>query len=409
MTEPVAAGGLTTVELFAGIGCVSQGFAGTGAFQPVLLTDIDPVARDTFVENYPDGPPYLVTDVRDVTADTIRNGVDGRDVDGLLGCPPCQGFSAAGRRDAADPQNALLVNFFTLARALRVKFFVMENVPSVIDQELFKRQITTMRRWYRVWHGPLNAALYGLPQTRQRCIVIGYRKDLEVEPSAPPISHLGSRAVFDYKSGKRLTPSTENADAILGPYPRIGHRREAAAGRWLPERLDGLADLVTVGEALGDLPAEGCQDGETLPSSQVAAYAAQLRGADSAVHNHQPWRHTFAARLAMSGASEGGSFGPGRSAGYYSQAYTRLHRDGLARTVTTNFHNAGSGRFTHYAAGRTLTVREAARLQGIPDSFRFIGYRSWQERLVGNAFPQHWAQSVAEHIREQLANELLLG
>jgi DNA (cytosine-5)-methyltransferase 1 len=409
VSESTAGGGLATVELFAGIGCVSQGFAATGAFQPMLLTDIDAVARDTFVENYPDGPSYLVTDVRDITAGTIQNAVDGRAVDGLLGCPPCQGFSAAGRRDAADPQNELLVNFFTLARALDVKFFVMENVPSVIDQELFKRQITTTRRWYRVWHGPLNAALYGLPQTRQRCIVIGYRKDLEIEPSAPPISHLGSRAVFDYKSGKRLTPSTENADAILGPYPRIGHRREAAAGRWLPERLDGLADLVTVGEALGDLPAEGCQDGEMLPSSQVAAYAARLRGADSAVHNHQPWRHTFAASLAMSGASEGGSFGPGRSAGYYSQAYTRLHRDGLARTITTNFHNAGSGRFTHYAAGRTLTVREAARLQGIPDSFRFIGYRSWQERLVGNAFPQHWAQSVAEHIREQLANELQLG
>ena len=105
----------------------------------------------------------------------------------------------------------------------------------------------------------------------------------------------------------------------------------------------------------------------------------------------------------MAGAGEGRSFGPGRSAGYYSQAYTRLHRDGLARTITTNFHNAGSGRFTHYSASRTLTVREAARLQGIPDRFRFIGFPSWQERLVGNAFPQCWAREIAAHIKHQLA------
>jgi DNA (cytosine-5)-methyltransferase 1 len=93
---------------------------------------------------------------------------------------------------------------------------------------------------------------------------------------------------------------------------------------------------------------------------------------------------------------------------YYSQAYTRLHRKGLARTITTNFHNPGSGRFLHYHLNRTLTVREAARLQGFGDDFVFIGHPGWQERIVGNAFPPLWAESIASHVTTDL-REVLAG
>jgi DNA (cytosine-5)-methyltransferase 1 len=101
---------------------------------------------------------------------------------------------------------------------------------------------------------------------------------------------------------------------------------------------------------------------------------------------------------------EGGRLATSRR--YYSQAYARLHRRGLARTVTTSFHNAGCGRFTHYAEHRTLTVREAARLQGIPDSFQLHGTAAERERLVGNAFPQLWAQAIARHIAAELTPRL---
>jgi len=87
---------------------------------------------------------------------------------------------------------------------------------------------------------------------------------------------------------------------------------------------------------------------------------------------------------------------------YYSQAYTRLHRDGLARTITTNFHNPGSGRFLHYRLDRTLTIREAARVQGFRDDFGFTGRPGVQERQVGNAFPPLWAEAIAAHVTAEL-------
>jgi len=94
----------------------------------------------------------------------------------------------------------------------------------------------------------------------------------------------------------------------------------------------------------------------------------------------------------------------GRNTSYFSQAYGRLHRNGLARTITKNFHNPGSGRFTHYAAPRTLTIREALRVQGFPDTFRFTDdtTASAAERLVGNAFPRPLARALARHIRRLL-------
>ena len=88
---------------------------------------------------------------------------------------------------------------------------------------------------------------------------------------------------------------------------------------------------------------------------------------------------------------------------YFSQAYARLHQTGLARAVTTNFHNPGSGRFTHYGAPRALTLREALRLQSFPDAFILPEmHMSDAERLVGNAFPLRLAEVLGRHISRLL-------
>ena len=178
-------------------------------------------------------------------------------------------------------------------------------------------------------------------------------------PAAPRPTHLGRRRVFDYTTKKLLSPTTKRGARLLGLYTSI----------------DDLEDLIVVQDAIGDLPDAG-DDNRPLPyGDRVASYSASLR--DSAVHNHRLWRHRSEMLRRLRAVPEGGGlldkYGRARSRPYFSQAYTRLHRQSLARTITTNFHNPGSGRFLHYEALRTLTVREAARLQWIEGGFVLSG------------------------------------
>ncbi len=398
---------LGVIELFAGIGCVARGFERTGLFEPLVLTDIDQAAAYTYCHNARNSAAYLVSDVRALDAQVLRDAAGRRSIDGLLGCPPCQGFSAAGQRKRGDRRNRLLRHYFEIAAALSPKFILMENVPRVLEYGLLDEMLALLDTRYRFWTGVLNAAMFGLPQTRQRAIVIGYRRDLGVSPSAPAPTHLGSRAVFDYATKRMLRPATEAGARALGLYPEVGTaervwERELAA---LVASGRELRDLVRVAEAIDDLPPPATVDEELrYRRREPSQYAAGLRG--GTVHNHVRWNHRPATVRKLRDVPEGGglldSMGRARSRPYFSQAYTRLHRRGLARTITTNFHNAGSGRFLHYRETRTLTVREAARLQGIEDRFVFLGDMSVQERLVGNAFPVPLATALAIHIASEL-------
>jgi DNA (cytosine-5)-methyltransferase 1 len=392
------------VEVFAGVGSVARGFARTGRFEIVLLTDIDAAARDTLLENQAD-VTYLRRDIRWLRPSHILDQAGGRPIDGLLGCPPCQGFSAAGNRDGADPRNALLAHFFRLVKSLRPKFFVMENVPRVFDSELLTDRLDTVGREYRVWKGVLNAALYGAPQTRQRAIVIGYRKDLEVEPLPPPPTHFGTRQIFDYRLRRLTSLREESAGSILGTYPDVEEGEPTDLGQM---DLRSLSDLVVVGDALGDLPPASDHDDPVPVTAPASTYARPLQGRQAA--NHRRWRHRPELLARLRGVLPGHGLldhhGRRQSRPYYSQAYSRLHRRGLARTITTNFHNPGSGRFLHYADVRSITVREAARLQGVEDSFVFLGSPTTQERLVGNAFPAPLAEALAKKIGIDLAGRL---
>lgn len=385
-------------EVFAGVGSVARGFARAGGFQIAYLNDIDPMARATYRANETQDVVYQLRDIQQVTGRIIQDAAAGRPVAGLLGCPPCQGWSAAGRRDACDQRNGLLKDFFRLVNSVYPVFFVMENVPSVADRAELAAALASLRGRYRVWRGVLNAASYGLPQSRQRALVIGYRRDTGVMPTCPPPTHAGHRKVWDYRTEAFVVPSADALDALLGAAPRLGAGRAAqySMRAYYPEDLVALAPFVTVGEAIGDLEDWG---------GTCSRYARSL-GASSQQKtlNHEPWDHgrnlVDRLRQVKEGCRPPMEATNGRR--YYSQAYARLHRDGLARTITTNFHNPGSGRFLHYRLHRTLTVREAARLQGFRDDFVFIGHQGWQERLVGNAFPPLWAESISSHIVTEL-------
>ena len=158
-------GRLGIVELFAGIGCVARGFERTGVFETILLTDNDVDACDTYAHNCSAGARYLRRGVQYLRASEILDIAAGRPIVGLLGCPPCRGFSAAGLRDPDDERNLLLRHYFRLVKAIEPGFLLMENVPRVLEYDLFKEMLREIGDTYRLWKGVLNAALFGVPQT----------------------------------------------------------------------------------------------------------------------------------------------------------------------------------------------------------------------------------------------------
>jgi DNA (cytosine-5)-methyltransferase 1 len=391
----VAAG---IVDLCAGIGCGMRGFEVTGDFEAIALVDVDLDARRAWQRNHAHAD-YLAIDIQELKTSQLLECADGREIAGVVGCPPCQGFSAAGKRRAADRRNKLLGAFFEVVNDLSPSFFVMENVPSVLHRDELRAQEEALHNQYEIRAGLMNAALYGLPQTRERAVVIGIARELGVAPSLPTATHFGQRPVYSYGRSELVLPARETLRLAVGASPQLG---VPSPGRYdvrdsLPDNPAKLQDLVTVWDAIGDLPP---LTERTVPVAAPSEFALALGARSDDPHNHEAWRHAPATVERLQGIPEGGCLETERR--YYSQAYTRLHRRGLSRTITTNFHNAGCGRFTHPVEPRTLTVREAARLQGIPDDFCFPGHASLQERQVGNAFPPPLAEAIARHLAKLL-------
>lgn len=399
------------IELFAGIGGVSQGFESHGGFEAIALTDVDLDSRDTYCENFPSAD-YLARDVRELTVNELWDVADGKTIHGIVGCPPCQGFSSLGKRDSTDDRNRRIEDFLRIIRTIHPNFFVFENVPSVMFNALFQDFMSELNQaGYSIWSGVLNAALYGLPQTRQRAIVIGIDRALEVSPSPPPITHVGSREVFDYASQRSVKPCSLEGFSALGFYPdtlRIPASDAERLRKMPAEQLAELSPVVTVADALDDLPkAIWSQKEEPIPyeaeERQLTDYQRRMRTGSEGVFSHVRWGHRNASLQKWSNIPVGGNLAQGkREQRYFSQAYGRLHPQGLARTITCGFHNPGCGRFLHHKEIRSITVREAARLQGFGDEFQFIKNKAVNERLIGNAFPPLWAEAIAGELYRTL-------
>lgn len=382
---------LSFVDLCAGVGGLSLGFMsvtrqGNRVFRPALLLDSDESARLTMQRNYPE-VPYKCEDLRNLSADQILGiaGVSAGELDVLIGGPPCQGFTIIRRnKHLDDPRNELLSDFLRLVKDLQPKAVVMENVKNLLHAGTFMSDIQAYLdvAGYNSAIEVLNAHQYGVPQLRERLFVLAIRKDLGQRPTFP------APKMAPIRFARNLTDSdSEPYSAILSPY-------------------------ISVRDAIGDLPAlgagEACTAYQNAPFTQ---YQQQRRRKAVVLHNHESRQHSKAFLNKISRIVPGGSnqdldgrrrFDRGREVKYFSQAYGRLHEDGIAYTITTHFLNPGSGRFTHYRDLRALTVREAARFQSFDDDFVFYGKLEAQQEHVGNAVPPLLAKSIAEVVASTL-------
>lgn len=384
---------LIHVDLFSGVGGFALGFEGSGYYRTALLADSDYSAALTFKRNRPRAR-YWPKDLRNVSGKEVLAlaEVEDGEIDVMTAGPPCQGLSKIGSRQLDDPRNELLRHTAELIAETQPKLAVIENVPPLAwdDHSLLLEELADVLcgKGYGDPHfRVLEAWRYGVPQLRRRAIILVARDDIEL----PPIDRFPPGADGDGFFARDLIRAAENGEPMCPP---------------------GLSVLDAIGD-LPSIPAGGGQEAMPYDNEPFTDYQRARRGAATILFNHRSRTHSAAMLQKMAMIVEGGRNQELaddrrlRSADgeYFSQAYARLHRHGIAQTITTYFHNPGSGRFTHYKDLRALTVREAARFQSFDDSFILTGKLEQQMRHVGNAVPVLLAKAIAEQCAALLGFE----
>lgn len=389
MTKP------TTIDLFCGAGGITEGFRRAG-FECVFGTDANEDALRTFSLNHPRASTALAP-IEKLDPHRIRTeiGFTEGELDCLVGGPPCQGFSInAPERAIDDPRNDLFRHYVRFVQEFRPKILVFENVPGMLSLANGQVAAAIVRSFqsmgYDVAQRILFAGHYGVPQERWRLIILGSRIGPAPEHPRP---RYNATARANFTGGRTHTLRLD----------------ELTATRLLPR--------VTVGDAIGDLPplraGEGLEEMPYLNPPQTE-YARKMRRRSRAVYNH------VAAKIAPINIQRLNYIKPGGSwrdiphdllpAGMkkarqsdHTRRYGRLRSDGLSGTVMTKMDPHWGPAF-HYEQHRTLTVREAARLQSFPDRYIFTGSRVAQYEQVGNAVPVLMAEAVARVVRNDVDN-----
>lgn len=335
------------VESFSGPGGMSLGLKEAG-FELSFAFDID--AKTVETHNYNLENKCFQFDVREVTKNLIHSKIAKKELDLFAGGPPCQGFSKQKRgAHLGDPRNQLVEEYIRLVFELTPRFFFFENV-AIFGQKRGSEFIKLMRTRlvdYSLQFKFYNSADFGLAQTRERFILIGMRKD--------------QKSSFAF------------------PHPKVK--------RW-----------KTVGEVLSGLP-EPPLDYTVHPKFP----------------NHQATRITPINVERFSYVPQGGGWkdipdhlrlpchrNADTSKGGWPDVYGRLEWGGQCPTITGGFDSFTRGRYGHPLANRALTPREAARLQGFPDHFVFLGNRGDVRSQIGNAVPPPLAAAIGKAIMKSL-------
>lgn len=212
----------TVVDLFCGAGGLSTGFRMAG-FDVILGIDSIPVFCETFEKN---DHKSICGDIRDTSVEQIKAAIRNRSVDVVVGGPPCQGFSMAGKRDTKDPRNSLFMEFVRIVAGLKPKFFVMENVLGILTMKTEKGEFVKdiiMKEYnkigYKVEVKKLHAADYGVPQKRKRVIFIGTKTGKKIKFPEPSHSKQ-PLARYDGLMTKKWVP----VSSVLLPREKVDNK-----------------------------------------------------------------------------------------------------------------------------------------------------------------------------------------
>jgi len=371
MTRP------SVIDLYCGIGGLSLGAVRAG-FRLALAVDKEPVLLNMHKRNFP-GFPHSDADVSQLSGDDLLKAANlsRGALAGLIGGSPCQGFSRIGKRDHKDERNTLFTRFFQLVAELRPVFFVAENVPGILDSRnngLVARAKEKARGVYKLLDPlVLDASDFGAPTVRKRVFFVGYLPD-----AVESLTH------EDFEQGKWSHKTTVKT-ALAGLPHRLRDGWLDDESGWRTLRVKRRGKYWT--KIYGDLP-HGVGDEEAVARFQN----------DRLVSGCITTMHTPKVKQRFGLVAEGG-------VDYISRAQ-RLQRNGQCPTL-----RAGTGpdrgsfqalRPIHYKEPRAITPREAARLQGFPDWFRFDSTKWHAFRGIGNSVSPLVAEAIFKTIRQKL-------
>ena len=338
------------IDLFCGCGGLSKGFEDAG-FEIKLAIDMWEDAIKTYNHNlkYPVGE---CMDIHKLDDDYLKKMIEDNDIVGIIGGPPCQGYSSVGTRNVDDPRNHLYKEYCRIVEKIRPDFFLIENVKGLVTLGggVFKNDIISRfgKMGYTVSYKILNAADYGVPQNRYRVFFVGLKNG----------HHFKFPESFSYK--------------------------------------------VSTKEAISDLPTleDGIKKTYYL-EVPVSDYQKKMRGRQKILLNHEPTNHSEQTKKIISLISDGGTI-KDLPVEYwnvrkYNKAFQRMNSKGPSNTIDTGHRN-----YFHYQENRIPSVRENARIQSFPDDFEFLGSKTSQYKQVGNAVPPLLAYAIACKIKEEL-------
>ena len=343
------------LDLFCGCGGLSLGFENAG-FEVALAIDIWSDAIQTYNKNH-SKPVAICKDIHELDNNYLKEFSQEENIVGVIGGPPCQGYSTVGTRDVNDPRNHLYLEYCRVVEVIKPKFFVIENVKGLLtlNNGMFKDDIINRfsKLGYNISFKVLNASNYGVPQNRQRVFFVGLKED-----------------EFDFPGEKEYKVSTF--------------------------------------EAISDLPSldlmEECLEIYPYKDDKVSKYQKLMRKDSDMIYNHNETKHTEQTKNIISMIKDGGRISdlPEEYWGVrkYNKAFQRMNSKEPSHTIDTGHRN-----YFHYKENRVPSVRECARIQSFPDKFVFLGSKTSQYKQVGNAVPPLLAEELAKQIKKYIMRD----
>ncbi len=333
----------TAIDLFAGCGGLSEGLRQAG-FNVIAAVEINKYAAEIYAANHKETLLFN-EDIRKLDMEKINEILNGETLYLLAGCPPCQGFSSMRRLNRKepvdDPRNDLILEYLRFVKELMPLTLMMENVPSIINYDLFKHVANELKAMgYNIDFAVVNVSKYGVPQRRKRFVLVGSRIDeIKVSPGNDE-----RRTVKDVIGD--LESAYNSADPVHKIFPKHNARIQEMINK-IPKN----------GGSRRDLPEE---------------YILDCHKKDNIGFN---------------------------------DVYGRLKWDNVSSTITGGCLNPSKGRFLHPEENRCISAREASLLQTFPPDYVFLAHipKTSLALMIGNALPPMFSKIQSANIFSHIA------